>query len=53
MDACTNSIKARTVLALIIYSPSMTAGVAMAVMWKIIFSGDESGYLNSILLNFN
>ena len=35
--------KARTVLALIIYSPSMTAGVAMAVMWKIIFSGDESG----------
>mgnify|MGYP000906996910 CR=1 FL=1 len=45
--------KARTVLALIIYSPSMTAGVAMAVMWKIIFSGDESGYLNSILLNFN
>ncbi len=45
--------KPRTVLALIIYSPSMTAGVAMAVMWKIIFSGDESGYLNSILLNLN
>lgn len=45
--------KPRTVLALIIYSPSMTAGVAMSVMWKIIFSGDESGYLNAILLNFN
>jgi len=45
--------KLRTVLALIIYSPSMTAGVAMAVMWKIIFSGDESGYLNAILLNWN
>lgn len=45
--------KIRTVFALIIYSPSMTAGVAMAVMWKIIFSGDANGYLNSILLNFN
>ncbi|VEU81218.1 Inner membrane ABC transporter permease protein ycjO [Haploplasma axanthum] len=45
--------KPRTVLALVIYSPSMTAGIAMSVMWKIIFSGDESGYLNAILLNFN
>ena len=35
--------RSRTVLALVIYSPSMTAGVAMSVMWKIIFSGDESG----------
>lgn len=43
--------KARTVLALIIYSPSMTMGVAMAVVWKIIFSGDQAGYLNSLLLN--
>jgi len=45
--------KLRTVLALIIYSPSMTAGVAMAVMWRIIFSGDAKGYLNSILLNLD
>ncbi|NLN51031.1 MAG: sugar ABC transporter permease [Acholeplasmataceae bacterium] len=45
--------KPRTVLALIIYSPSMTAGVAMSVMWRIIFSGDESGYLNALLLNLN
>lgn len=43
--------KARTILALIIYSPSMTMGVAMAVVWKIIFSGDQAGYLNSLLLN--
>ncbi len=42
--------KPRTVLALAIYSPSMTAGVAMGVMWKIIFSGDRSGYMNAILL---
>ncbi len=40
----------RTILALVIYSPSMTAGVAMAVVWTIIFSGDETGYLNSLLL---
>ncbi|ALC91411.1 ABC transporter permease [Bacillus sp. FJAT-18017] len=42
--------KLRTLLALIIYSPSMTAGVAMAVVWTIIFSGDQTGYLNSILI---
>ncbi|CAG9620784.1 carbohydrate ABC transporter permease [Sutcliffiella rhizosphaerae] len=40
----------RTILALIIYSPSMTAGIAMAVVWTIIFSGDQTGYLNSILI---
>lgn len=42
--------KPRTVLALIIYSPSMTAGIAMSVVWTIIFSGDETGYLNSLLI---
>jgi multiple sugar transport system permease protein len=42
--------KLRTILALIIYSPSMTAGVAMAVVWTIIFSGDQTGYLNSLLM---
>ena len=41
----------RTIMALIIYSPSMTSGIAMAVMWRVIFAGDEGGYLNSILLN--
>ncbi len=45
--------RSRTILALFIYSPSMTAGVAMSVMWKIIFSGDEAGYLNAILLQLN
>lgn len=40
----------RTVFALILYSPSMTAGVAMAVVWKTLFSGDQTGYLNSFLL---
>ncbi|MCL2286240.1 MAG: sugar ABC transporter permease [Firmicutes bacterium] len=45
--------KPRTVLALALYSPSMTAGVAMSVLWRVIFSGDEAGYLNSILLRLN
>ncbi len=43
----------RTVLALILYSPSMTTGVAMTVVWKTIFSGDQNGYLNSFLLGLN
>lgn len=43
--------KLRTILALVIYSPSMTAGITMAVMWRIIFSGDSAGYLNAVLLN--
>ncbi len=41
----------RTILALLLYSPSMTSGVAMTVVWKIIFSGDERGYLNAMMLN--
>lgn len=40
----------RTILALIFYSPSMTSGVAMTVVWRIIFSGNETGYVNSLLL---
>lgn len=42
--------KLRTVLAIIFYSPSMTMGVAMVVVWGAIFSGDKSGYLNSLLM---
>ena len=41
----------RTILAIIFYSPSLTAGVAMAAMWRIIFSGDAQGYLNAFLLD--
>ena len=43
----------RTILAIILYSPSLTMGVAMAAMWRIIFSGDAKGYLNAILLSNN
>jgi multiple sugar transport system permease protein len=44
---------ARTILAIILYSPSLTLGVAMAAMWRIIFSGDANGYLNALLLSNN
>lgn len=40
----------RTVLAVILYSPSLTAGITMSVVWKVVFAGDESGYLNYILM---
>lgn len=40
----------RTVLALFIYSPSMTVGVAIAVVWRIIFLGDPQGHVNALLM---
>lgn len=43
----------RTVLALILYSPSMTSGTAMSVVWMTLFSGDQNGYLNSFLMGMN
>jgi multiple sugar transport system permease protein len=46
------SHKPRTILAIILYSPSLTLGVAMAAMWRIIFSDDSQGYLNSLLMNW-
>lgn len=47
---CNLSKVPRTIFALILYSPSMTTGVAMTVMWKVIFSGDQAGLLNSWLM---
>lgn len=41
----------RTVLALIFYSPSLTMGTAMNILWRIIFSGDSYGYVNAVLLD--
>lgn len=40
----------RTILAIIIYLPSMTGGVLIKSVWNVIFNGDKSGYLNYILL---
>jgi multiple sugar transport system permease protein len=43
----------RTVLAVIIYVPSMLGGVMMTVVWRVLFSGDATGYLNGLLLDLN
>ncbi len=43
----------RTILAVILYLPSMTVGVTVSTVWAVIFSGDRTGYLNSILLQLN
>ena len=42
--------RSRSLLTLAIYSPSMTAAVAMAVVWLVVFSGDSAGYLNHFLI---
>lgn len=42
----------RTVLALCIYTPSMLGQVFIGVIWKTIFSGDQSGWVNSLLLRW-
>ncbi len=39
----------RTILALIIYSPSMTMGVAMTVVWRLVFLGNQAGIANYVL----
>ena len=41
----------RTILAIVIYMPSLTSGVVMQVIWKSMFSGDASGYANNLLLS--
>jgi multiple sugar transport system permease protein len=40
----------RTIMALILYMPSMAGGVFISVVWKTIFSGDKRGYMNALLL---
>lgn len=42
----------RTGYALAMYAPSLTAGVAMTVVWQVMFTGDRTGYLNSFLLRW-
>ncbi|MBQ9122456.1 MAG: sugar ABC transporter permease [Lachnospiraceae bacterium] len=42
----------RTILALCIYTPSMLGSVFIGVIWKTIFSGDQSGWMNSILMQW-
>jgi len=39
-------------MAIIIYSPSMTGGVLLSTVWKVIFNGERNGYLNYIMIRF-
>jgi len=43
--------KWRTIYTLCIYSPSITGPVMMSVVWRVLFSGDQAGYLNYILMS--
>lgn len=43
--------KIRTIYTVIIYSPSVTGAIMMAVVWKVLFSGDQAGYLNYWLIS--
>ncbi|MFE5320394.1 carbohydrate ABC transporter permease [Paenibacillus sp. NPDC056579] len=36
--------------ALAMYTPSLTMGIAMSIVWLPLLSGDRLGYLNSVLL---
>jgi multiple sugar transport system permease protein len=45
-----NPLKLKTILALCFYAPSIASGVAMSVVWRVLFSGDRYGYLNYWLL---
>ncbi|MBR2568641.1 MAG: sugar ABC transporter permease [Paenibacillus sp.] len=38
--------------ALAMYAPSLTGGIAMVVVWQVMFTGDRTGYINSFLLKW-
>ena len=42
----------RTILALAIYTPSMVGQVFIGVIWKAIFSGDQRGIINNLLIEW-
>lgn len=43
----------RTVLAAMLYLPSMTGPTMMQNVWQIVFAGDKVGYLNALLLKLD
>jgi multiple sugar transport system permease protein len=44
--------RARPYYTTVFYVPSLTSGVAMAVVWLVIFANDGYGYLNTFLIQF-
>lgn len=46
-----NTLKCKSAFTLAFYTPSITSGVAMSVVWLVFFSNDRYGYINNFLLN--
>lgn len=44
------SQRVRPVFTAIFYSPSLTSGVAMSVVWLVVFANDSYGYFNQFLI---
>jgi len=44
--------RARTIYALAMYTPSMTGALMITYVWKLLFSGDQSGYINYWLMEW-
>ncbi len=45
--------RVRTVMAVLIYLPSLTGGILISKIWSVIFDGSEIGYLNYWLLKLD
>ena len=45
--------KPRTIMTVILYSPSVTGGVLLSTIWSSVFSGDKRGLLNYLLLKLD
>jgi len=43
----------RMIIAIAVYSPSMSGGIFVALVWRTVFSGNERGLINSLLIEYN
>lgn len=43
----------RTIISLILYTPSMVGPIFITVVWRTLFSGSEAGYVNALLLSMD
>ena len=41
----------KPIYTLAFYAPSLCSGIAMSVVWLVVFANDSQGYINSALLN--
>ncbi len=46
-----NSLRFRNLYALAFYTPSITSGIAMSVVWLYFFSNDRYGLINDVLIS--